>query len=65
MSSRTGPTHWRRSSICANGNCVEVAETDDGLILVRDSKDPDASPMSFTRVEWRDFVAGVKRGEFD
>jgi hypothetical protein len=42
---------------------VEIAKVGDRY-LVRDGKDPDASPLSFSIDEWRAFVDGVKRGEF-
>ena len=56
---------WRRSSHCANGNCVEVAHRD-GQVWVRDSKLGDASPvLKFTAGEFAAFVDGVRGGEFD
>lgn len=55
---------WRRSSRCDSGTCVEVALDPDGLVLVRDSKDP-GPVLVFDPAEWDDFVAGVKAGEFD
>lgn len=53
---------WVRASGCADKSCVEVMCVDGGY-LVRDSKDPDAPVLSFTREEWAAFVAGVKAGE--
>jgi hypothetical protein len=53
-----------RSGCEGGGSCVEVA-TIARLVLVRDSKDPDSPVLAFTSVEWADFVAGVRRGEFD
>ena len=63
------------------GNCVEVAfaapeecssvqklgeVAQDGLVvLIRDSKDPDGSALSFTKAEWVAFLDGAKKGEFD
>jgi hypothetical protein len=56
------PRFW---SACEGGStCVEVASFVN-LFLVRDSKDSDGPVLAFSRVEWREFVAGVKRGEFD
>jgi hypothetical protein len=55
---------FRTSSFCNNGACVEIAFTDDSVV-VRDSKNPQAQTLSYTASEWRDFVAGVKSGEFD
>lgn len=34
-------------------------------IALRDSKLPDSPVLTYTRDEWRAFVAGVKDGEFD
>jgi hypothetical protein len=55
---------FRRSSGCNNATCVEVA-IDQTVVLVRDSKDPDGPRLSFSREEWRAFLAGVGDGEFD
>ncbi|GHC91653.1 hypothetical protein GCM10007079_39180 [Nocardiopsis terrae] len=74
----TNPSGWHKSSYSANGaNCVEVAaasghevvvenkEAGDVVFVVRDSKNPEAAPLVFTRAEWDAFVEGVKDGEFD
>ncbi|MFI5934904.1 DUF397 domain-containing protein [Actinoplanes sp. NPDC051494] len=55
---------WRRSSKCANGNCIEVAKVGESY-LIRDSSRPDEQPLTFLADEWRAFVAGVKDGEFE
>ena len=54
---------WQKSSRCATSSCIEVAKVSDGY-LVRDSKNPDNAPLSFTPAEWDAFVAGVNAGEF-
>jgi hypothetical protein len=54
---------WRKSSRCGNSSCVEVAEFDD-QILVRDSKNPEQSALSFTKEEWTAFRLGMVAGEF-
>jgi Domain of unknown function (DUF397) len=57
---------WRKSSASAgNGSCVELAETPDGSIAVRDSKDPSGPVLTFTRAEFRAWLHGVRAGEFD
>lgn len=54
---------WRRSKGCGSSTCIEVAKVGDQY-LVRDSKNPDATPLTFTADEWFAFVSGVKRDEF-
>jgi hypothetical protein len=56
---------WRkaRRSI-ANGACVEVAYTN-GMIAVRDSKDPQGPMLMYTRAEWCAFLARAREGRLD
>lgn len=56
-------TKARASS--AGNNCVEVAVTQDGMVLVRDSKDRGGPALCFSRSEWAAFLSGAKGGEFD
>lgn len=57
---------FRVSSFCTSGGCVEVGQLPDGVVAVRDSKDPERRrSLVFTRLEWAAFVQGVKAGEFD
>jgi len=59
--------NWRKSSKCANSECVEVGRDRseaDGQILVRNSKVPD-KVLGFDRDEWTAFLAGIKAGDFD
>jgi hypothetical protein len=57
---------WRKSTFSGNnGNCVEVAALPDGRVAVRDSKDPQAGTLVFTRAEIDAWVRGVRAGEFD
>jgi hypothetical protein len=56
---------WRTSSFSApDGNCVEVAAADD-RIAVRNSNDPGAGTLTFTRAEMAAWIEGCKAGEFD
>jgi hypothetical protein len=55
---------WRKSTRSGQGNCVEVAQLVQG-VLVRDSKDPAGPALSFTHPEWEAFLSGVRSGEFD
>lgn len=58
---------WRKSSWSAVGNnsCVEVAANLTGIIAVRDSKDPEGPKLVFSPAQWRDFIGGVRTGEFE
>lgn len=56
--------NWRKSSRCASNACVEVAPVDGGGVMVRDSKNPERTPLVFTPEEWSAFVEGVNLGEF-
>jgi hypothetical protein len=56
---------WRTSTRSGgNGDCVEVAITDEG-VAVRDTKDRSKAPHIYTRSEWTAFIGGAKDGEFD
>jgi hypothetical protein len=57
--------NFRASSFCMNSGCVEVARLPDGRIAVRDSKDSAKPAHIYSVGEWRDFIMGVKSGEFD
>lgn len=56
---------WKKSTFSTgNGECVEVAH-DGKWVLIRDSKFPSGLVLRFTATEFRAFVEGVQRGEFD
>lgn len=59
---------WRKASYSSSngGTCVEVAAARaagraDMLCLVRDSKDPDGTRLSFTPQVWKAFTIRTKR----
>jgi hypothetical protein len=59
-------TQWRKSSFSGvEGECVESALLSDGSIAVRNSKNPAAGTLHFTRAEISSWVRGCKAGEFD
>lgn len=65
MLPRMNPT-WIKSSLSfSNGNCVEVAALPGGGTGVRNSRDPGGPVLAFTPDEWKAFLSGAKRGEFD
>jgi len=62
-----GQVAWHKSTFSnLNGNCVEVGLLAPSQVGVRDTKDDGAGPvLEFSAEQWRGFIAGVKRGEFD
>lgn len=53
---------WRKSSHSGGGNdCVEIARVQ-GVLAVRDSKNPDGPKLSFRRAAFRTLVDQVKAG---
>jgi hypothetical protein len=56
---------FQRSSYCASNCCVEVTRVPAaGKVLVRNSQAA-GEQIEFSVEEWRAFLAGVKRNEFD
>lgn len=57
---------WVKSSY-SDGNggaCVEIAPGFDGLVPVRDSKDPEGPALTFSANAWSVFLHAVRDGEF-
>ena len=50
---------WRKSTYSAEGNCVEVAEVAD-RVLIRNSNHPDAGTIAFPRDVFAGWVAALK-----
>jgi len=55
---------WRVSSRCDSGQCVGVARRGDS-ILITNTSGPQSPVSEFSIDEWRQFVAGVRLGDFD
>lgn len=62
MADMTGSWKWRRASKCESRACVEVA-FGEGVVLLRNSTDPQGLALRFTTEEWQVFCAGVESGE--
>jgi hypothetical protein len=60
-----GTAAWRKSSYSGQtGDCVEVADTLQGVMAVRDSKDPDGPELVIAPFAWRALASRIKGGEF-
>lgn len=44
--------------------CVQVARKN-GVVAVKDSKNPTTKPLMFSNQEWTAFINGAKQGLFD
>ena len=60
----SGEVSWRKSRTCDSGACVGVARRGD-VVLIGNTAKPDAPVGEFTPEEWKQFLAGVKLGDFD
>jgi hypothetical protein len=60
---------WRKSTFSGgnggNSGCVEVAALPSGEVAVRDTKDRARLPHQHSAAAWREFLAGVRAGEFE
>jgi len=56
---------FRKASDSERTGCVEVAAMPGGGVHVRDTKNRQDGTQAYTDHEWRVFIEGVKRGEFD
>ena len=64
MSQARDLPRWRRSTRCEAVACVEVAVID-GAIAMRDSKVVEGHLLCFSVSAWREFLTGVRAGEFE
>lgn len=53
---------WQTASSGAS-TCVEIAFLEQGIVAIRDSKNPDKAAQLFDDAEYDAFVAGIMRGE--
>ncbi|HLY65953.1 MAG TPA: DUF397 domain-containing protein [Chloroflexota bacterium] len=52
---------WQKSSYSGqSGNCVEVARNLQGLVAVRDSKEPDGARLAVSMSAWKVFMTKVR-----
>jgi hypothetical protein len=55
---------WRVASACEGGACIMVARHGD-MVLLGNTDELGGPVLSYTKSEWRDFLAGVKLGDFE
>lgn len=55
---------WRVSRTCDGGQCIGVARRGD-FVLIGNTSNPEGQVSEFTVVEWQQFLAGAKLGDFD
>jgi hypothetical protein len=55
---------WRTATMSGGTNCVQV-KSQNGMIVVGNSRLADGPFLSYTRDEWTAFLDGAKKGEFD
>jgi Domain of unknown function (DUF397) len=55
---------WHTSRTCDGGVCVGVARRGE-IVLIGNTTNPDGPVCEFTAIEWRQFLAGAKLGDFD
>ena len=58
----TAPTAWRRSSYCAAGECLEVTQKGDAVLL-RSNRAP-RTIIRLSKEEWQAFSSGLTAGDF-
>jgi hypothetical protein len=62
MTEPMGELVWRRSSLCGNSTCVEVA-SDSGAVYLRDAKDPAGPRLTFSHEAWRNWIDDIKKDQ--
>ena len=62
--SAPGNLLWRVSRSCDGGACIMVARHDDAVIF-GNTRHPNGPVSRYTLAEWKEFLVGAKRGDFD
>ena len=59
-----GDLDWQVSRTCESGACIRVARRGE-FVLIGSTTRPEGPISEFTTDEWRQFVTGVRLGDFD
>jgi hypothetical protein len=62
--SAPGDLSWRVSRTCDGGACIMVARHGDSIVF-GNTIQPGGPVYAYTGAEWKEFIAGVKLGDFD
>ncbi len=62
--SDSGDLEWRISRTCESGACIMIARQGDSVVF-GNSTQPNGPTYAYTATEWKEFIAGVKLGDFD
>ena len=60
----SGGRVWLKAKGCESADCIEIAR-EGGLVLLRNSADPDGPVLTATHQEWVVFADAVRQHEFD
>lgn len=60
MSRQSEPPSWRTSSYTERQDCVELADLKDGIIGIRDSKNPGGPHLRVFREDLLNFINRIK-----
>jgi Domain of unknown function (DUF397) len=55
---------FRIASYCASGECVEVGQRDN-MVVLRDSTQPHGTLLHYPAGDWGSFVGRIKSGQLD
>jgi predicted secreted Zn-dependent protease len=55
---------WHVSRTCDTGACIKVARKGE-FVIIGNTNNPQGPFSEFTVDEWRQFLAGVRLGDFD
>jgi hypothetical protein len=59
-------TTWRKSSFSnSQGDCVEFARLQEGMVAVRNSRHPAGPALICTQAEIAAFIRSAREGDFD
>jgi hypothetical protein len=52
---------WQKATASAGGDCVEVAQTPEGRIAIRDSKNPGGGILQLNTESWQNLLSLARK----